>query len=192
METPECGWEPVLARLRSSRKKIGLVVTGGGAGALGHCFSRAGASKIFVEAAIPYSRRALSAYLGCPPPDACASLAAAVQLSEVARQRAHEFEDDPTDSLQTVGIALVAALPTTPTRRGQDRIHVAASTQEARPAQSRGRSWSLELAKGAHSREAAESIADAMIRHALCHLVEPPIEDTFFRDAGLQLQSANH
>jgi membrane carboxypeptidase/penicillin-binding protein PbpC len=85
------------------------------------------------------------------------------------------------DAREAVGIALVAALPTTPQRRGRDRIHVAL---HAKP---RGVLWSLELAKDAHTRESAETIADEMVFRALAELSDLSTSDSFFESRGLSL-----
>ena len=47
--------------------------------------------------------------------------------------------------------------------------------------------WSLELAKDAHTRESAETIADEMIFAALAELVDHLTNEQFFEDAGLDL-----
>lgn len=165
------------------------MLTGGGSGALKHCFCREGASRVFVEAVIPYSHAALTDYLGCPPSGSSASGPVAKQLASVALERAGRLHDEHADSIQPVGIALVAALPTTPRRRGRDRIHVGLLTQDSFQSQKRGVLWSLELTKDAYNREQAESIADEMIRCALAELVESEPDDSFFRAAGLKLET---
>lgn len=184
--------------LQGSGNRISLVVTGGGSGALKHCFRRAGASRVFIEAVIPYSHAALTDYLGRPPSDSSASGPVAKQLARVALERSRRLQDEHVDSFQPVGVALVAALPTTPRRRGRDRIHVALLTQDSFPPQEllrpqeRGVLWSLELTKDAYSREQAESIADEMIRCALTKLVKSEPDDSFFRAAGLSLKTARY
>ncbi len=186
--THDPDWNRLFETLRDSGKRISLVVTGGGSGAVTHCFRRAGASRVFVEAVIPYSHAALTEYLGCPPSGSSASGPVAKQLASVALERARRLHDDHADSFQPVGIALVAALPTTPRRRGRDRIHVALLTQDSFHSQKRGVLWSLELTKDAYNREQAESIADEMIRCALIELVESEPDDSFFQAAGLKLE----
>jgi hypothetical protein len=47
--------------------------------------------------------------------------------------------------------------------------------------------WSLELAKDAHTREDAETIADEMIFRGLAELAGHASNDQFFEDAGLDL-----
>lgn len=176
--------------LSDSRIQISLVVSGGGSGALQHCFRREGASRLFVEGVIPYSHAAMVDYLGCAPSDASASASVAKQLASVALQRAGRLHEPQAEShKQPVGIALVAALPTTPRRRGRDRIHVARLTQDSPQSPKRGMLLSIELTKDAYSREQAESIADEMIRMAISGLATTESDDSFFQKAGLDLQS---
>jgi nicotinamide mononucleotide (NMN) deamidase PncC len=143
--------------------QIAMVCTGGGSGAIASCFRRAGASRNFVDAAIPYSRAASEAYLGVGPADSRASLEFAQQLAAAALARAVRFGEN--DSSAPVGIALVAALPTEPPSDVEERIHVAlhrAGDQQC---------WSENLDKGMHSRESAEAIADQMVFQAIAYLV---------------------
>ena len=107
----------------------------------------------------------------------------AKQLAGVALKRAGRLGDDQTDAQQPVGIALVAALPTTPRRRGGDRIHAALQTHRE------GRLWSLELTKDAYTRQQAEAIADETIGCAMTALLGPEPDDSFFRDAELSLET---
>lgn len=179
VSTPSSNWDELFETLCASRKIVSLVVTGGGAGAITRCFRRAGASKNFVEAVIPYSRAAVADYLGCQIADASASGAVARQLANVAFKRACRLSDNITDLHQIAGIALTAALPTKPGRRGPDRIHVALRTLE------RHVLWSLELAKNSHTRESAESVADEMVYTALAEWSVSNANDRFFADAGL-------
>lgn len=191
MSIPESNWNQLFETLRDSRLRIALVVTGGGSGAVRHCFRREGASRNFIEGVIPYSHAALSDYLGGPPADSSASASVVKQLASVALERAARLSDETAEPPgQPAGIALVAALPTTPRRRGSDRIHVAMLTQESTQSQTLGTIWSLKLAKDAFSREQAESIADEMIRLAICQLIAGEVDDSLLRAAGLELTSS--
>jgi hypothetical protein len=185
VSTQTSNWQSLLQTLAGADKRISLVVTGGGSGAVTHCLRRAGASRNFVDAVIPYSRAAVTDYLGCPPVDSSASSAVAKQLAAVALRHATELDDGSDaqrrDAVESAGIALVAALPTTPPRRGQDRIHVALQTAQ------RGVLWSLELPKDAHTRETAETVADEMVFLALAELAGHAHNDPFFENAGLDL-----
>lgn len=167
----ERAWQNVLERLRGTERSIAIVVTGGGAGVLGHCFRREGASQNFMDAAIPYSRAALKHYLGEPPCDASVSPAVAKQLARAAWNRARQLQDkkvepDSESDDAAVGIAMTAALPTTPPRGEDHRIHVALHTS------TRGVCWSVVLSGDQWTRPAAESITDAIVLTALADLVD--------------------
>jgi len=157
-------WRSLLDALHASPFRVAIVVAGGGAGALAECFRHEGASKTFVDACIPYSRRAMTEYLGAEPRDASAAGKTARQLAEKAFARGQSLDDGDGDG-QYAGVALVAALPTTQPRRGADRIHVALHTRETSTL------WSTELEKGAYTRESAETVADDLVQIALADLV---------------------
>ncbi|MFK8112265.1 MAG: hypothetical protein AB8B91_08680 [Rubripirellula sp.] len=160
----QTAWDQLFARLRVTPFQIAIVMSGGGSGALAECFRRSGASANFVEAVIPYSQRAMSEYLSQTPLGSAASLETAKQLAEVAHQRAQRLGEP--NSQHCVGLALVAALPTSRPRRGDDRIHVAAKQTDS------GVSRSIQLAKNEFSRESAEEVADQLIYLALADIAE--------------------
>ncbi len=149
--------------LGRTKIQIAIVCTGGGSGAIARCFRRAGASRHFVDAAIPYSRAAAFEYLGTKPAGPAASSTFASQLASVALQRAVRFSD--RDQVDAVGLALVAALPTEPIRDDQQQIHVAVHSKQDH------RCWSRTWKQGEHTRASAESVADEMIYRALAELV---------------------
>ena len=156
------GWDSTLDRLHASDVRIAVVVSGGGSGAIARCFRRAGASRTFVEAAVPYSHAAMQDYLGHKPTGPSASVETARQLSEVAWDRCQRLSD--VDDFRAAGIALVAALPTSMHRKGHDRIHVAVRCD------GKTQTWSENLAGGEFTRESAESLADEMFLTALSSL----------------------
>ena len=165
-DRPELDWDALFQELTQSPMQIAIVVAGGGSGAVARCFRRPGASQVFVEAVIPYSRTALAGYLAAEPRGTNASARRASQLADTALSRALALaEREPP--YETVGVSLVAALPTTVKRRGSDRIHVALHTQSRRIV------WSLDMSKDAIDRQTAESIADEMIFIALSELAHP-------------------
>jgi hypothetical protein len=163
MITADFDWEGLFASLTQSPLQIALVVTGGGSGAVAHCFRRAGASAVLVEAVIPYSRLSLANYLNVQPRGSSASPARAHQLAATALARAGALTDREMP-YETAGLALVAALPTIHPRKGADRIHVSLHTQREREL------WSAELPKDAFDRDTAEAITEEMIFIALSGL----------------------
>ena len=163
MSTAEFDWEELFESLTQSPLQIALVVTGGGSGAVARCFRRAGASSVFVEAVIPYSRLSMANYLNVQPRGSSASAERAHQLAATALARAGALTDRDMP-YETAGLALVAALPTINPRKGRDRIHVSLHTQQERQL------WSAELPKDAFDRDAAEAITEEMIFIALSGL----------------------
>ena len=164
MPSDRSNWEHLFARLTETPLQIALVCTGGGAGAVSRCFRRSGASRNFVDAAIPYSMRASAAYLGDAPAESRASAEFASQLASRAYSRATRLSD--CDQGVPIGLALVAALPTVPVNQTEERIHVALHRQQDQQC------WSERLRKGEHSRESAESIADEMLFGAIEYAVD--------------------
>ena len=152
----------VLAAVAETSYQIAMVFTGGGTGMIGHCFARPGASKNFLEGTVPYARDSVADYLGTNQEVSAASAAAAEQLAARAFERASRFAGHET---QPVGLALVAALPTAPPRRGQDRVHVTLHTEKV------CRTWSIELPAGQHTRESAESVAEELVLLAFSRLI---------------------
>lgn len=163
MSASDLKWQQLFAELVTKPVQIALVCTGGGSGAIAKCFRRVGASKNFVEAAIPYSRIASEAYLGSAPEGPYASKVFAQQLASAAFGRATSMSD--IDSPVSVGIALVAALPSNRPDDVDQRIHVAICRQDEK------KCWSETLAKGTQTRESAEAIADEMVFRAIEYVV---------------------
>lgn len=150
-------WRELFQQLVELPLQIAIVISGGGSGSLPKCFRRAGASANFLEAVIPYSIPAMDEYLGEPACGPSASGPVAQQLARVAYGRAARL----SESEQKAGLSLVAALPTNPPRRGNDRIHIAVHLQHV------GWLLSRELPKHEYTRESAEDVADAMMHWAL-------------------------
>jgi hypothetical protein len=164
-------WQTVLKQLGQSPWQIAIAVSGGGAGTLAKCFRRPGASRTFVEAAVPYARFAMADYLGEPPVGPSASDATAEQAARRAWQRCRKFADAATSEARFAGIALTAALPTTTPRPTPDRIHVAVCCDGPQAGQPRCHIESRELESGKFTRQSAEDVADQMMLEALASLL---------------------
>lgn len=191
-----CPVADLLPLLKAFGWHAALVVAGGGSGAVGECFRIPGASQVFVDAAIPYSRAAMLAYLnGRPPTAGSAAAATAVQLGRRALTRAKAWADQDSNcttelypsrragTRRFAGLACVAALPTNRTRQGRDRIHVVARTSESNCG------WSAWLAPQTHTRTEAEALADAMIFGALGALVGQPFDRYVSPAEGVEIES---
>lgn len=103
-------------------------------------------------------------------------------MAERAHHRARSLCDSGASNVTHVGLALVAALPTDPPRRGGDRIHVALHSQ---PVASQ---WSLRLPKDAFTRSLAETISDEMLFQAMATLVPGHSNEAFFAEAALAVE----
>ncbi|TWU56806.1 hypothetical protein Poly51_27230 [Rubripirellula tenax] len=157
----------LFVRLADTPWQIAMVLSGGGSGAVGICFRRAGASVNFVEANIPYSRASLESYLGAPPFDGYASVDTAQQAATVARSRAIRLGNG--NEQRSAGLALLAVLPTEPSRQDGCRVVVALQTANE------SKTWVQSIDKATdgerHDRSSAESIADHMVIVAIEHLL---------------------
>jgi nicotinamide mononucleotide (NMN) deamidase PncC len=139
--------------------QIALVISGGGSGAIGSCLARPGASRCFVEAVMPYSRRAMNDYLGQRPTCPSASVQMARLMAERALVRAAELSDVPDAT--PVGVAMTCALPTIPPRDHVNQIHVAIASHDI------AKDWSRALGPEVETRERAETIANEMLLQTL-------------------------
>ena len=93
--------------------------TGGGSRAVSWMLNHPGASRVLVEAQIPYHPLAIDNYLGLPGPHRAVEETAR-RLAVVARQRAANFSGDA----RAVGLGASAALATDRERRGLDRAFI--------------------------------------------------------------------
>ena len=139
--------------------QIALVTSGGGTGVIATCLRRPGASRQFVEAVVPYSRRSMADYLAQSPVGPSASVETACQMAHRAYERASKLSDLPNPV--PVGVAMTCALPTIPPRDQVNKIHVAVHGNEI------SRQWSRILGSEIATREQAESIAEEMMMQAL-------------------------
>lgn len=160
-------FEDLLPRLMEHQSQIALVVSGGGTGAIGSCFGRAGASAVFVEAVVPYSRNSMVDYLQEQPSGPSASIETAKQLADRAMQRAKAFADRKDGLL--VGLAMTCALPTVPPRNQVHQIHVAIKSDPFT------NGWSEDekgqFATDFATRQQAECLASQMIVNTLAMFV---------------------
>ncbi len=116
------GLDRLVHCIHASRTAAALALTGGGTGAIPLLLRRPGGSRTVVDVAVPYGPKAVAAYLGEPPSQAC-SAATAQLLARCAFRRAVELRPDA--SIPVVGLGATAALATDRVRRGEDRLHAA-------------------------------------------------------------------
>jgi hypothetical protein len=167
-----------------------LYVTGGGAQALAWLLATPGASRLVVDAAVPYSREATADLLllgsgggggasSTRPPaadDAAAAAAAATtaniasvtattaaRLAEAAYRRAARLTPP---GRPCVGLGATSALASEPPKRGAHRAHVAAAWGGGATATA-----TLELAKGARTRWQEDGVMGRLVLRVLARAV---------------------
>ena len=116
------GLDGLVHCIHASRTAAALALTGGGTGAIPLLLRRPGGSRTVLDVAVPYGPKAVAAYLGEAPSQAC-SAATAQLLARRAFRRAVELRPDA--SIPVVGLGATAALATDRVRRGEDRLHAA-------------------------------------------------------------------
>jgi nicotinamide mononucleotide (NMN) deamidase PncC len=117
----------MIARTHASGWQTVLAVTGGGSGAIAELLRVPGGSRLLLEAVVPYDERALAAFLGFEPSQAC-SVETAAAMAGRARQRAATFAPSAT---RLVGLGATAGLVTDRPRKGEHRCHIALATEMA-------------------------------------------------------------
>jgi len=141
-----------LEALARGARRVTLVATGGGSTAIPALVALPGASRVVVEALVPYARESVDALLGGAQESYC-SPRAARRLAMAAWERCRSS----AGAEAAIGVACTAALATLAPKRGHHRIHVAVQTlRETALA-------TLDLERGSRSREEEESVAAALV-----------------------------
>ena len=138
----------LIRRLLDSRIKLVMAVTGGGAGAISSLVGTPGASRVVLEAIVPYSSESLARWLGAHPEKYCDSRVAR-SMAMAAFQRARELAP-MEDADAYVGLACTASLASDRPKRGVHRAHLALQTA------GRTTTHDIEWTKGARDRAAEE------------------------------------
>lgn len=143
----------LVRRIHADPMRLVAAVTGGGSRLFSELLTVPGASQTVLEASVPYAFSALVELLGSTPEQACSS-ATARAMAMRSFERARRLRGD--DAWPIVGVGLTASLAADRLKRGAHRIHLAAQTSHA--------TWSvsLELEKGARTRDAEEHLAAAL------------------------------
>ncbi len=134
-----------------------LAVAGAGGEAIAWLLGVPGASGTVLEAVVPYAHTALAEFLGGAPAR-FVSAATAAAMAERSYRRAEHLRDGDYPLL---GVGCTAALATTRPRRGADRVHVCVRAADAQA------TYSLEMARGARTREEEEDLCSRLLVHAL-------------------------
>lgn len=122
----DASWRQMIADMHASGRKAVLAITGGGSGAIAELLRVPGGSRLLLEALVPYDGRALEAFLGFAPTQACSGETAAAMAAR-ARERAMMFA--PAGAT-LVGLGATAGLVTDRPRQGEHRCHIAVNTGE--------------------------------------------------------------
>jgi len=121
MSPSDPAWQQLISTLHASGRKAALAITGGGSGAVGELLRVPGGSRLLIEAQVPYDERALAAFLGFAPAQACSS-DTAIAMARSVRARAASLV--PADT-NLVGLGATAALVSDRPRKGEHRFHIA-------------------------------------------------------------------
>lgn len=144
----------LIAQIHNTSVMTVLAITGGGGQAVADLLAVPGASRTVLEAVIPYSQAAQSAFLG-KTVDQSVTAEAAADFARAAYRRALRLRVDETVPL--IGLACTAALATDRPKKGNHRAHIGVSDAE------RIRVCSLTLDKGARDRSGEEQVVTALL-----------------------------
>lgn len=148
--------EDLVQKIHDTTSQIVLVLNGGSR-AVAELLEMPGGSKNLLEATVPYSEGALTAWLGSRPEQFCSSRTARA-MAVVAFGRAIRYG---AAEQQAAGVSCTAGLATDRPKRGPHRAHVAVQTA------CQTRHWLLELEKDARSRQEEEQIVNCMVLNAV-------------------------
>jgi nicotinamide mononucleotide (NMN) deamidase PncC len=146
------------------RAPVELVIaaTGGGASAIGSLLAVPGGSRTLLDAQVPYSPPALTEWLGASPEQSCSERTArAMAMAAFIRGRRLA-----TATSGITGVAITASLATDRPKRGMHRIHVAWQTASTTCA------LSLDMEKGARTREEEEQLAAELVLYGIAEAAD--------------------
>ena len=175
MSPSDDAWQHLISALHGSGRKAALAITGGGSGAVGELLRVPGGSRLLIEAQIPYDERALAAFLGFAPAQACSS-DTTVAMARAARARAARLTPAGTD---LVGLGATAALVSDRPRKGEHRFHIAFANSAGIA------NCTCVMAKGRRDRAAEEDLVSRAIVLWLaraCGIVGPSPRSLFDAD----------
>lgn len=168
----------LICRVHAAPLRAVIAVTGGGSRAISVLLAVPGASQTVLEARVPYTSAAMVEFLGlvpeqfCSEPTARAMAMAAFRRAERLRAAEIGATAGPDSALSppaplpqgerggnwpVVGIGLTASLASDRPKRGAHRIHLAAQSENWT------RSQTIELDKGARTRDEEETLAAALL-----------------------------
>ena len=146
----------LVRHIHDGSARIVLAISGGGSRAMADLLEVPGASRVVLEAVVPYAEASMIAWLGNRPEQFCSPpTARAMAVVAFGRARKYGVADE-----SAVGIGCTASLATDRPKRGAHRAQVALQTA------SRTVTWSLELQKDRRSRAEEEELVRRMILNA--------------------------
>ena len=171
----------LVAQIHSSPTRVALACSGGGAGAVAALVETPGASRVLLEALIPYCEAALVRLLGGRPDQFCSQRTARAMAMATFR-RGLLFE--PNEAV--AGVACTSALATDRPKAGPHRTHLALQSAE------RTVCWSLELNKGARTRGDEEALVNRLFLNAIADAcqAEGRLDLELFDGESVEVQQA--
>jgi nicotinamide mononucleotide (NMN) deamidase PncC len=168
--------DTLVRRIHAAPVQFVLAITGGGSRAIAELLERPGASRVLLEAIVPYSSAALVDLLGATPEKFCSPRTArlmamaayqrALHLASEGQSLASGGRESP-DQIATpndfacIGLGCTASLTSDRPKRGDHRIHVAYQTHDVTA------EFSLVLVKDRRTRFEEEGVAAIAILNAL-------------------------
>lgn len=117
-------WAGMIAEAQASGRQAVVAITGGGTAAIAELLRVPGASRLLLEALVPYDPRSLAEYLGGAPAQACSEETAAA-MAERARGRAAVLA---RAGAAPIGVGATASLVSDRPKQGEHRCHIAVAT----------------------------------------------------------------
>lgn len=155
----------LVRHIHDASARIVLAVSGGGSRAIADLLEVPGASRVVLEAVVPYAEASMIAWLGNRPDQFCSPpTARAMAVVAFGRARKYGGADE-----SAAGIACTASLATDRPKRGAHRAQVALQTV------ARTVTWSLELQKEHRSRADEEELVRRMILNAVAEASDIPL-----------------
>ncbi len=142
----------LVEQIHASAGRIVLATAGGGTRAIAELLAVPGATRTLLEAVVPYSEPAMTAWLGGRPDAACSPRTVrAMAMSAFRRAWQYDPESSPA------GVACTAGLATDRPRQGAHRAHLALQTVSFTG------TWSLELLKDRRNRSEEECLVGYLL-----------------------------
>jgi hypothetical protein len=148
-------WTELVSAIFAGKFQAVIAVTGGGSKAISQLLEVPGASRMLLEAVVPYAQAALEDWL-CGTVDQACSESTARTMAMAAWMRARRLAP-AADPHLLLGLGATASLATDRPKQGAHRVHVAVQTATTTS------SFTLPLVKDARDRKKEEWIAAKLV-----------------------------